>query len=169
VPLCVTVIVWPAAVTTPVRVVPGFGSTTRRIVEAPLPVVPVVMLIQLTLAEADQLQSAEVCTLSVGAPPAEPTASADGSTAYVHGAAAAVWVIMTAWPATFTRAVLGWLLELGCTLYVTVPAPCPEVPPVIVIQLSCGAAVQPQTPVAFTVIEPAPPPAVTDALGGETV
>jgi hypothetical protein len=66
---CVTVNVWFAIVTAPVRTAPGFGATVNETEPLPVPLPPAVTVIQETLVLANQAQLAAVETATVPLPP----------------------------------------------------------------------------------------------------
>jgi len=111
----------------------------------PLPVAPEVMLNQLLLAVADQLQPALVVTLAVPDPEDAEGLADVGATVKVQAAVAPAWITVTVLPATVSVPVRGELEVFAATLNVTVPLPFPLAPEVIVNQevLLVAAHVQP--------------------------
>ena len=127
----VTVNVWPAMVSVPVRAAPVLAATLNATVPGPLPLAPLVTVIQLALDVADQLQLAPALTPTLLATPAAATAKLFDAIAYVHGAA---WVTVNVWPAMVSVPVRAAPV-LAATLNATVPGPLPLAPLVTVIQL----------------------------------
>jgi hypothetical protein len=161
----VTVNVSPAMVNVPVRSPPVFAATLNVTVPLPLPLEPVVTVIQLALLTAVQAQPD--CVVTATGPPVPPEALnvwLVGAMAYVH----VVCEIVTVCPATVrlpVRAppVFGW------TEYVTLPPPVLLAPLRIVTQFTWLAAVHAQPDDVDTEIGvPVPPAGAMETFVGVT-
>jgi hypothetical protein len=157
----------PAMVSVPVRIAPVFAATVKLTDPAPVPLEPLVTVIQ--LASLTAVHAQPDCVVTVTGPPVPPAVSNAwliGEMLYAH---AALCEIVTVCPATVSVPVRAAPV-FASTEKVTVPAPVPLAPVTIVIQLTLAVAVHEHPDDVVTEIgEPAPPAAPTDALGGATV
>jgi len=167
VPVCVTVIGWPATVAVPVRVaVPVLGATFK--VTVPFPVPPAGETpIQLVSDAAIQAQPDVVATLTDVGPPALPTDALVGATVNPQSGAPAC-VTVTARPAIVAVAVRAVVLVLGAIASVAAPLPV-ALAGTTLIQTAPGEVVhvQPALVDTFTVEVALGLP--TDTLVGATV
>jgi hypothetical protein len=122
------------------------------------------MVIQLALLVATQLHPAVAVTATVAVKPPAPMVLLVGAIEYVHPAVACVTVKVS--PAMVRVPVRAIPLAFAATEYPTVPGPVPEAPEMILIQAALLVAPQGQPVVAFTLTEPVPAPAPTEALAG---
>lgn len=67
---CVTVNVFPATVSVPLRLAPVFAATVKLTVPLPLPLLPALIVIQLSLLVAVHVQPAVVVIFELPLPPA---------------------------------------------------------------------------------------------------
>jgi hypothetical protein len=142
-PACVTVNVRPAIVSVPVRLdVDVFAATLK--VTAALPLVlgpaPDVIVIQETLLDADQEQSAGIVTETTRLPPVAGSESLVDESDAVQGAPACVTV--SSRPPIAIVPVRVDPDAFASTRYVTAPEPDPEAPVSTVIQDTVETAVQ---------------------------
>jgi hypothetical protein len=86
---CVTVKVWPAIVTVPVRSAPVFAVRLRRTDPFPVPVAPDVTVMNAALLVAVHAQPAPAVTVTVPWAAAGPMFASVGEIEYVQGAAPA--------------------------------------------------------------------------------
>ena len=166
----VTVTVWPAMVSVPVRgVVAVFASIEKATVPLPLPLTPDVMVSQASLLVAVQLQPVAVVTLLLPELAAAPEGSVVGETVKVQGGGAPAWVTVTVWPATVSVPVRGDVAVLAAMENATPPLPLPLAPDVMVIQEALLVAVQlqPAGAVTLALLELAAAPGLSAV--GETV
>jgi len=169
-----TVNVWPAIVSVPVRATPLFAATLKTVEPGPLPLEPDVIVIQDALLAAFHPQPLPVDTLTETpvAPPAPGEAldelienEQDGGV----GAAAAAWLTVTTAPAIVRVPVRATLL-FPATVKVTVPLPAPAAADVTVIQGALLAAVHMQPdPVVMAADSPEVPAAGAELVSGATV
>ena len=152
-PACVTVTVWPAIVSVPVRGdVAVFAAIENATVPLPLPLAPDVMVSQASLLVAVQLQPAAVVTLLLLELAAAPGVSVVGDTVNVHGGGAPAWVTVTVWPAMVSVPVRGDVPVFAAIENATAPLPLPLAPEVIVSQEALLVAVQLQPAAVVTVL-----------------
>jgi hypothetical protein len=134
----------------------------------PLPLAPLVTVIQVTFDLAVQAQVLGLVTVSVPVDALADGAAVVGDTVKEQVAPACVTV--TGLPATVTVADREDVLVFAATLYRTVPLPVPLEPLEIVIQLALSLAVHVQLAVVVTEIAlPVVPAAAGAAAVGETV
>ncbi len=167
-PAWVTVTVWPAMVSVPVRGdVDVFAAMENATAPFPLPPVPDVMVIQEALLVAVHVQPASVVTVLLPEVAAAPGVSDVGETVKVQGTPACVTV--TVWPAMVSVPVRGDVAVLAAMENATVPLPLPLAPDVMVSQEALLVAVHVQPAVVVTVLLPevAAAPGVSEV--GETV
>lgn len=152
-PGCATVKVRLAIVAVPLRCdVAVFAATTTATVPGPVLFEPLVTVIHDTLPAADQRQLLPVVTATVTVNPAAAAVRELGEIAYVQDVAADC-VTRNAWPAMVSVAARVLDAVLAVALKVTLPAPVPELPDVIVIQLTGLLATHAQPAAAATVTE----------------
>jgi hypothetical protein len=156
---CVTVSVWPAIASVPVRAGPAFAATLAFTDPAPLPLAPAVMAIHEALLVADHAQLPEADTETSMAPPAAPTDWLVGPIEYEQAAAA--WVTVNVWPATVSVPVRA-VPVFAATFAATAPLPLPLAPAAIETKGALLVAVQPQAPAADTETVAVPPDASSD-------
>jgi hypothetical protein len=159
---CVTVNVWPAIVSVPVRAAPVLAAAVMLTVPLPVPEPPDVTVIQLTFGTAVHEQPALVVTALEPDQPLAGTVWLAGAIAKLHDVAC---VTVNVWPAIVNvpvRKTPGFT----ATVKLTVPLPVPEAPDVTVIQLTLATAVHEHPVPAVTALEPVPPPAATAWLDG---
>ena len=142
------------------------AATAYVTVPFPLPLLPPVTVIQLSLLEAAQLQPLPAATLTLAPSPAAATVWLVGDTAKLH--AALLCVTVTVCPATVSVPLREVVAVLAATVYMTVPFPLPLPPPVTVIQLLLLVAVQLQPLPAATLTLAPSPAAATVWLVGDT-
>ena len=167
-PACVTVTVWPATVSVPVRGdVAVLAAMAKPTVPFPLPLAPDVMLSQEALLVAVHVHPVAAVTLLLLELALAPGLSDVGETVYVQATPACVTV--TVWPATVSVPVRGEVAVLAAMAKATVPFPLPLAPDVIVSQESLLVAVQVQPVVVVTLalLDPAVAAGLNDV--GETV
>src|SRR5262245_13668262 len=145
----------------PVREPPLLACTIKLTVPLPTPEAPPVMEIQPSAVVALQSQPASVVTLNDPLPPPVPYNQLLGLRAKVQLA----WLMVKACPRTMMEPVRGLPLFV-CTIKLTVPAPVPVAPPVMVIQPLVFEASQLQPAPVVTLNEPGPPAALYDQLLG---
>ena len=130
----VTVNVWPAMVSVPVRAAPVLAATLNATVPGPLPLAPLVTVIQVVLLTPVHAHPVAAVTADAARPAARgDRLSSFDAIAYVHGAA---WVTVNVWPAMVSVPVRAAPV-LAATLNATVPVPLPLAPLVTVIQTCC--------------------------------
>jgi len=163
---CETVKVWDAMVNVPVRALAlGFAATVKPTDPLPLPLLPLVTVIQPTLAAADQGQPAPEVTLVEPAPPAAVTDKLLDAIANVQPTPACV--TMNVWPPIVSVPFRWLVFGLADALNATVPLPLPLAPLVTVSQpVLLLTPVHAQPVGAVTLVDPVPPAAVTDWLAG---
>ncbi len=153
VPCWITVTVWPATVSVPVRdEVPVFAAMEKATVPLPLPLTPDVMLSQVALLVAVQLQPVVVVTLALLELAAAVGFSEIGETVNEQGGAAPAWVTVTVWPAMVSVPVRGDVAVLAAIEKATAPFPLPLAPEVMVSQEALLVAVQLQPPAVVTAL-----------------
>ena len=158
---CVTVNVCVAIVSVPVRADAfGFAATLKPTGPFPLPLAPLVTVIQLSLLAADQLQPAPEVTFVEPVPPAATTDKLFDEIANVHPAAACVTV--NVWPATVSVPLRGDVFGLADALKPTLPLPLPLAPLVTVSHPVLLTPVQVHPVGAVTFVEPVVLPAAID-------
>jgi hypothetical protein len=164
---CDTVNVCDAMSSVPVRAdAVGFAATEKATEPPPVPLDPLVIVIQASLLAASQEHPAPAVTVAVPVPPVATTDWLVGVIEYVHDAPFCVTVNVC--PATVTVPVRWLVLALAAALKLTVPLPLPDAPAVTVNQLVLLlTAVHPQPACVVTFVDPAPPPATTDWPVGE--
>ena len=167
---CVTVNVWPATVSVPLRGdVFGLADALKPTLPVPLPVAPLVTVSHpVSLLTPLQPQPAGAVTLVE--PVALPAAIdwLGGEMEYVHGAPACV--TLNVWPPTVNVPVRGTELAFADALNPTLPLPLPAAPLVIVSHpVLLLTPVQSHPVGAATAVEPVPPVDATDWLGGVNV
>ena len=164
-PSSVTVNVCPATVIVPVR---WFGSllpaTVNATVPFPVALLPEVMVIQLALLVAVQLQPPEAVTLTTLGPPDQLIVWLVGEIEYMHDPGGDC-VTVNVCPAMVIVPVRWLVPVLAATAKTTVPFPAPLLPEVMVIQLALLAAVQLELLVTLTI--PVPPVQSNDWLVGD--
>ena len=132
----------------------------------PLPLAPLVTVIQLSLLAAVQAQPAPEVTFVEPVPPAATTDKLFDEIANVHPAAACVTV--NVWPATVNVPLRGDVFGLADALKPTLPLPLPVAPLVTVSHpVLLLTPVQAQPAGAVTFVEPVALPAAIDWLEGE--
>ncbi len=155
VPACVTVNVWPATVSVPLRgVVLGLAAALNATVPFPLPLAPLVTVSQdVLLLTPVHEHPAAVVTLVEPVPPPATTDWLAGEIAYVHGVPACVTV--NVWPATVSVPLRCVVLALAAALKATVPLPLPLAPLVTVSQdVLLLTPVHEHPAAAVTLVEP---------------
>jgi hypothetical protein len=101
-PACVTVNVWPAIVSVPVRVVvPAFAATTTLTLPLPVPVMPAPTLSHAALLAVLQVQRLVVVTATLVVSPPAGEVRLAGAIVYAQAVAPA-WVTVKVWPAMAT-------------------------------------------------------------------
>lgn len=124
---------WSTTVIVPVRaVVPVCAPTEKENVPLPVPVPPVVMVIQSALLEANHTQPGCVVTFTVLEPPSLTTEISAGESTKMHEVAPA-WLIEKGWPATVRAPDRGSGEKFASTLNETVPVLLPVIPAVTLI------------------------------------
>jgi hypothetical protein len=167
-PACVTVKVWPAAVSVPVReAVEVLAAMLKNTVPLPLPLAPAVIVSQAALLAAVQAHPAGIVTANEPLLPSATALSETGAIVAVQLTPACVTVKV--WPAIVIVPVRDVVAVVAATLNVTVPAPLPLAPPVMVIHAALLTAVHAHPIVAVTAALPVPPADVGDIVSGETV
>jgi hypothetical protein len=157
---CVTVTVWPATVSVPVReLVDVFAATLKLTVPLPLPLAPAVTVIHAALLVAVHAQPVVVVTLVLPVPPAATAFSEVADNVKVQGTPACVTVNVC--PATVSVPVRELVEVLAAMLKLTVPLPDPLAPAVTVIHAALLTAVHAQPVVVVTFVPPVPPAAAT--------
>jgi hypothetical protein len=160
---CMTLNVWPAIVTVPVRAAPVFAATDRATVPLPVPEPPLVTVIHGTFGVAVHVQAGPVVTMVEAGPPPAGTDCDDGAMAKLHAAAACVMV--NVWPVIVTVPVRAAPVFAAADT-ATVPLPVPDPPLVTVIHVTFGVAVHVQAGPVVTVVDAGPPLAGTDCNEG---
>ena len=146
-PACVTLNVWPAIVTDPVRcAVPVFAATVT--LTLPLPVLPDPTVNHAALLVVLHAQVLPVVTATATLSPAAGEVRLVGAIVNVHGAPA--WLTVYVWPAMVSVPVRGVVAVFAAIEKPTVPLPDPAAPEVIVSQAALLAAVQAQPAAALT-------------------
>jgi hypothetical protein len=156
----------PAIVRVPVRAPAVFAATLNVTAPFPVPLAPLLTVIQFTLLTAVHAQPD--CVVTATGPPAPPELSTlwlVGAMVYMH---AALCEMVTICPATVSVPVRA-APAFVWTEYVTVPAPVPLEPVAIVTQFTLLLAVhvQPDEVLTETGVPP-PPVAPMDVLVGDT-
>jgi hypothetical protein len=151
---CDTVNVCEAIVKVPVRGEPfGLAATLKPAEPLPLPLPPLVTVIQLSLVVADQGQPDGDVTFVEPVPPAAVTERLFEEIVNVHPTPA--WVTVTVWPATVSDPTRCVALPFAVALNATEPLPLPLAPLVTVSQpVLLLMPVQAQPAGAVTVAEP---------------
>jgi hypothetical protein len=164
---CVTVMVWPAIVSVPLRLAPvEFAAAVKLTLPPPVPLVGPVIVIQLAFDAAVHAHPGVVAIVADPDPPAAAIACVPGVTENAHGAASCDTV--TVWPATVTFADRA-APPFAPTVKLTVPLPLPDPPPDICSQLAFDDAFHEQSPRVVTLTDPFPPDAAIDWLDGPSV
>ena len=97
---CVTVNVWPAIVSVPVRSAPVFAAIVKSTDPLPVPLAPDVIVNHAALLTAVHAQPAVVVTVTVvPGPPAAPIDWLVGAIVYAQAGGAAACVTVNVWPA----------------------------------------------------------------------
>ncbi len=151
---CDTVNVCDAIVSVPERAVAfGLAATLKPVEPLPLPLAPLVTVIQLTLLEPDHGQPAGAVMLVDPVPPVAATDRLLAESVNVHPTPACVTVSVC--PATVSVPTRCVVLAFPDALKPTVPAPLPVAPLVTVNQpVSLLTEVHEQPAGAVTVVEP---------------
>ena len=165
---CVTLNVWPAMVSVPVRaLVFGLADALNATVPVPLPLAPLVTV------NHDVLLLTPVHAHPAGAvtavDPVPPPATTDWLVGAAHRCSAAAWVTVNVWPAIVSVPVRALVFGLAAALNATVPVPLPLAPLVTVnhdVLLLTPVHAHPAS--AVTAVDPVPPPATTDWLVGSS-
>ena len=166
-PDCVTVTVWPATVSVPVRcAVAALVVALKVTVPLPDPLAPLPIVSQAALLVALHAQPVAAVTAVVDEPPAAVSVRDVGDTPKVQ--AAPLCVTVTVWPATVRVPVRPAVAVLAVALNVTVPLPDPLAPPLTVSQAALLVAVQPHPAPAVTAVVEEPAAAVIVRAVGET-
>jgi hypothetical protein len=162
--LCVSVNVWLAIVSVPVRMLPVFAATVNATVPLPFPLAPDAIVIQgALLAEVHVHPVAAVTATGAPAPPDALMDALVGLIEYEHGA---LCVSVNVWPAIVIVPVRT-PPAFAAIVNASVPLPFPLVPDVIVIQGALLVEVHVHPVAAVTATgAPAPPDALVDALVG---
>jgi hypothetical protein len=156
---CVTVKICPPTVIVPMRaVVVGFAAAVKLTVPEPVPLA-LVSESHAALSLAAHAQPAAVVIVTDPVPPAAATESLSRLIENVHSAAA--WVTVKVCPAIVSVPVRTAVVAFGVTLKLRVPAPVPEVAPVIESQGTLADADQRQPTVVDMFTKPEPPVAAT--------
>ena len=164
-PASVTVKVWPAIVTVPVRLVdPVFAATLSETVPLPLPDAPAVTVIHASLLTAVQAQADVAVTVTLTLPPPEVADWLAGEMLKEHAAAACVTA--KDWPPAVIVALRLEPAVLAATLYPIVPLPDPDPPLVTLSHDWLLVAVQEQPAGAAIAKLDAPPAEAGDADPG---
>jgi hypothetical protein len=161
-PACVTLNVWPAIVTEPVRCdVDVLVATVTVTLALPVPLAPLVIASQFLLLDAVHVHPLSAATATTVDSPDAGDECVVGEMEYVHGGATPACVTLNVCPAIVTEPVRCDVDVLAATVTVTSPSPVPLAPFVIVSQLVPLAAVQshPLPAVTATVVDS---PAATD-------
>jgi hypothetical protein len=165
---CVTVNVWPAIVSVPVRdEALGFDAILNVAEPSPLPDVAPTSVSHDALLAAVQAQPAGAATVAKPLPAAAVALWLVGVIAYVHAAAACVTVKVC--PPIVSVPTRCDPFGFAVTLNAVVPLPLPLAPLVIVnhvVSLLDAVHAQPFGAVMF--VEPVPPAATTDWLAGDS-
>jgi hypothetical protein len=163
-PACVTVTVWPAAVSVPLRAGPVlFGAMLYEKVPSPVPLPPLTTIQDAPLL-ADHWQPVAVVTeMELEFTPEAVAEMLCCDRVYVHPACATV----TVFPATVSVPVRARLVFAG-TLNLTLPLPLPLAPDTIEIQVALLVAVQSQPGAATMMVEFVTPVMGTETLVGVT-
>jgi len=155
-----TVKVWPATVTVPLRLVPAVLACTLNVAVAlPLPL-PLVTVIHEALLVEDHPQPVGEVTFT-DVEPAVATTDVELALS-VKVQAAAAWLIVKVCPATVTVPDRVVPAVFGCTLTLAVPLPLP-LPLVTVIHAALLVEDHPQPVPEVTSTEAEPPAATTEA------
>ena len=156
----------PAIVSDPVRLLAEVFAVTLKDTEpAPVPVAPLVTVIQLLLLTAVQAHQSAAVTVAVPAPPAEAN---DWFVGEIDGAHGPSWVTLNTVPAIVSEPIRLHVVGLAATSKVTEPLPVPDAPLVTVIHALLLTAVHGQPVPIATVLLPVPPAAVNDWLDGDS-
>jgi hypothetical protein len=159
----VTVNVWPAIVTVPVRAFPVLAFARMATVPLPVPDAPLVTVSHCAFAAAVHAQVEPVATVTDSVPPFAATAPLVGEISYAQAGAACVTV--NAWPAIDTVPLRDGPL-FASALIVTVPSPLPDAPAVTVSQATSEAALHAQPAPAVTATSTVPPAAPNGCVLG---
>ena len=119
---CVTVTVWSAIRSDPVRAAAGFAATLNRTSPGPLPDWPAVTVIQSSALAADHAHPWLPDTWTVPVPAVAPTLTLAGFTPRAQPDA---WVTVTVWSAMRTDPVRPWV-AFAATATRTSPGPLPD-------------------------------------------
>ena len=158
-PACITVTVWPATVSVPVRTAPLlFTVALTDTVPFPVPDEPDVMDNQPAFDDAVHAQPAPAVTVTGPLPPATPTITVVGATVNVHGTPS--WLTVNVWPAIVSVPVRDGPV-FAATVKPTGPLPVPDAPEVTTIHDAFEVAVHVQLAAAVTIADPVPPAAPT--------
>ena len=155
-----------AIVSVPLRAdVFGLAATLKPTGPLPLPLAPLVTVIQLSSLAVDQAQPAPDVTFVEPVPPAAPTDKLFAEIAKVQPAAACVTVNVSS--ATVNVPLRCDVLVLADALKPTLPLPLPVAPLVTVSHPVLLTPLQVHPAGAVTFVEPVALPAAIDWLGGE--
>jgi hypothetical protein len=161
---CTTVTVRPAMASVPDRDGPVVEATVNVTVPDPLPLAPDAIAIHDALLVAFHVQPAPAVTATLPLPPAAGTLCVSGDVVNVQPCPCTT---VTVCPPTMRVPVRDGPV-VAATAKVTLPAPAPLAPAVIVIHGALLAAVQAHPAAALTSIVRLPPPAATAWLSGDT-
>jgi hypothetical protein len=158
--------VLPAIVSVALRDPPLFALTENDTVPLPVPFAPPVIEIHDASIVAVHAQFGPVVTVTVPLPPSALKDWLVGAMVKLHDGAGCVivavlvpiWIVADRDP-----------LLLAAAVNVTVPLPCPLLPPVMVIHGAEAVAVQLQPLAEATAIEPLPPDAAIVCVAGSSV
>ena len=162
--VCVTVKVCPAIVNVPDRAGPVVAATLNCTEPLPLPVPPLVIVIQSAWLAALQPQPSGAVTLTLPVPPADGTVWDCGLMANVHPDACEMVTVLSA---TVTVPLRAPPVE-AAIWSVTAPVPLPVADPTTEIHGALLVAVQPQPCAAATWITALPPAAGAECVSGAT-
>jgi len=164
---CDTVKVCDAIVSVPVRVAEvGFAATLNTTDPLPLPLAPLVTVIQLSLLTADHGQPAPAVTVEAPVPPEAAADMVVDDSANVQPAPACVTV--KTWPAIVIVPTRCDVLAFDAAEKPTVPLPVPDAPLVTVShETLLLTLVHAQPAGAVIVVDPVPPVDTTVWLVGE--
>ena len=166
-PACVTVTACPAIVSVPVRgLVELFVATEYATVPLPVPLPPLVTVIQDALLAPVHAQPEVVVTAVVNDPPPAAAGCAFGEIAKLQ---IPLCVTVSVCPAIVSVPVRGLVAVFAATVYAAVPFPVPLPPLVTVIQDALLAPVQAQPLVVDTAVVNDPPAATAVCAFGEIV
>ena len=166
-PAWVTVAACPAIVSVPVRgLVAVFAATVYATVPFPVPLPPLVTVIQDALLAPVQAQPVVVVTAVVNDPPAAAAVCAFGEIVKLQ---IPLCVTVSVCPAIVSVPVRGLVAVFAPTEYATVPFPVPLSPLVTVIQDALLTPVHAQPVVVVTAVVNDPPPAAAGCAVDERV